>query len=91
MCWPQQYRQRMDHLVGIIGKLYPSEFLEISRANVSHLNRCIHPPRSRTVDLWSTMIWTEEGYPVTDFEEQFMAKELPIYRLRLRKRNSDPR
>jgi tRNA (guanine-N7-)-methyltransferase len=41
--------------------------------------------------LWSTMIWTEEGYPVTDFEEQFMSKELPIYRLRLRKRNSDPR
>ena len=41
--------------------------------------------------LWSTVIWTEEGYPVTDFEEQFMSKELPIYRLRLRKRISDPR
>jgi tRNA (guanine-N7-)-methyltransferase len=41
--------------------------------------------------LWNAMIWAEEGYPVTDFEEQFMAKELPIYRLRLRKRNSDPR
>jgi tRNA (guanine-N7-)-methyltransferase len=40
--------------------------------------------------LWSTIIWTEEGYPVTDFEEQFMSKELPIYRLRLRKRISDP-
>jgi tRNA (guanine-N7-)-methyltransferase len=41
--------------------------------------------------LWSTMIWQEEGYPATDFEQQFVAKELPIYRLRLRKRNSDPR
>ena len=41
--------------------------------------------------LWSTIIWAEEGYPVTDFEEQFMSKELPIYRLRLRKRISDPR
>jgi tRNA (guanine-N7-)-methyltransferase len=42
-------------------------------------------------ELWSPMRWAEEGYPVTDFEEQFMARELPIYRLRLRKRNSDPR
>jgi tRNA (guanine-N7-)-methyltransferase len=41
--------------------------------------------------LWSPMSWAEEGYPVTDFEEQFLAKELPIYRLRLRKRSSDPR
>ena len=41
--------------------------------------------------LWNTVSWEEEGYPVTDFEEQFMAKEFPIYRLRLRKRNSDPR
>ena len=41
--------------------------------------------------LWSPMIWAEEGYPVTDFEELFMAKELPIYRLRLRKRSSNPR
>jgi tRNA (guanine-N7-)-methyltransferase len=41
--------------------------------------------------LWSPMIWAEEGYPITDFEELFMAKELPIYRLRLRKRSSDPR
>jgi len=41
--------------------------------------------------LWSTITWTEEGYPVTDFEEQFISKELPIYRLRLRKRISDPR
>jgi len=42
-------------------------------------------------ELWSTMIWAEEGYPATDFEEQFMARELPIHRLRLGKRNSDPR
>jgi tRNA (guanine-N7-)-methyltransferase len=41
--------------------------------------------------LWSPMSWAEEGYPATDFEEQFLAKELPIYRLRLRKRSSDPR
>ena len=42
-------------------------------------------------DLWNPMDWMDEGYPLTDFEQQFLAKELPIYRLRLRKRNSDPR
>jgi hypothetical protein len=36
------------------------------------------------------MEWGDEGYPLTDFELQFLAKELPIYRLRLRKRNSAP-
>ena len=40
--------------------------------------------------LWIPLEWSEEGYPRTDFEEQFLAKELPIYRLRLGKRNSDP-
>jgi tRNA (guanine-N7-)-methyltransferase len=42
-------------------------------------------------DLWNPIDWVDEGYPITDFEAQFLAKELPIYRLRLRKRNSDPR
>jgi tRNA (guanine-N7-)-methyltransferase len=41
--------------------------------------------------LWDSMDWADEGYPLTDFEEQFLAKELPIYRLRLGKRNSEPR
>ena len=41
-------------------------------------------------DLWTPRDWLEEGYPCTDFEEQFLARELPIYRLRLCKRNSDP-
>jgi tRNA (guanine-N7-)-methyltransferase len=41
--------------------------------------------------LWISLDWAEEGYPLTDFEEQFLAKQLPIYRLRLRKRDSDPR
>jgi tRNA (guanine-N7-)-methyltransferase len=42
-------------------------------------------------DRWDSMEWGDEGYPLTDFEEQFLAKQLPIYRLRLRRRNSDPR
>jgi len=41
--------------------------------------------------LWDSMEWVDEGYPLTDFEVQFLAKELPIYRLRLGKRNSEPR
>jgi tRNA (guanine-N7-)-methyltransferase len=41
-------------------------------------------------ELWTPLEWLEEGYPRTDFEEQFLAKELPIYRLRLGKRNIDP-
>jgi tRNA (guanine-N7-)-methyltransferase len=42
-------------------------------------------------DLFDPMGSVDEGYPLTDFEEQFLAKGLPIYRLRLRKRTSDPR
>jgi tRNA (guanine-N7-)-methyltransferase len=42
-------------------------------------------------DLWTSLEWAEEGYPRTDFEEQFLAKDLPVYRLRLGKRNSDPK
>jgi tRNA (guanine-N7-)-methyltransferase len=42
-------------------------------------------------DLWDSLDWEDGGYPRTDFEELFLAKELPIYRLRLRKRNSFPR
>jgi tRNA (guanine-N7-)-methyltransferase len=42
-------------------------------------------------DLWNPIDWVDEGYPITDFEGQFLAKELPIYCLRLRKRTSDPR
>ena len=42
-------------------------------------------------DLWNPIDWVDEGYPISDFEGQFLAKQLPIYRLRLRKRNSDPR
>ena len=41
--------------------------------------------------LWSPSDWAEEGYPRTDFEEQFLEKKLPIYRLRLCKRNASPR
>jgi len=42
-------------------------------------------------DLWNSVDWVDEGYPLTDFEKQFQAQQVPIYRLRLRKRNSDPR
>jgi tRNA (guanine-N7-)-methyltransferase len=42
-------------------------------------------------DLWTPTDWEDEGYPRTDFEEQFLAQGLPIYRLRLGKRNSVPR
>jgi tRNA (guanine-N7-)-methyltransferase len=42
-------------------------------------------------DLWNLTDWVDEGYPRTDFEEQFLARELPIYRVRLRKRTSVPR
>jgi len=53
-------------------------FQQISRAAVAS-------------ELWDPSDWVDEGYPRTDFEEQFLAKEIPIYRLRLRKRNSPPR
>jgi tRNA (guanine-N7-)-methyltransferase len=41
--------------------------------------------------LWNLLEWVDDRYPVTDFEQDFIAKDLPIYRLRLVKRNSLPR
>jgi tRNA (guanine-N7-)-methyltransferase len=40
--------------------------------------------------LWNLPEWADESYPVTDFEQDFIAKDLPIYRLRAVKRNSVP-
>jgi len=40
--------------------------------------------------LWNLLEWADENYPVTDFEKHFLAKDLPIYRLRAVKRNSVP-
>ncbi|HYY31291.1 MAG TPA: tRNA (guanosine(46)-N7)-methyltransferase TrmB [Chthoniobacterales bacterium] len=40
--------------------------------------------------LWVPLEWVDEGYPPSDFEEQFLARQLPIYRLRLCKIISAP-
>jgi tRNA (guanine-N7-)-methyltransferase len=40
--------------------------------------------------LWHLLEWTDESYPVTDFEQEFLARDLPIYRLRAVKCNSVP-
>ena len=29
-------------------------------------------------DLWNPLDWEDEGYPRTDFEEQFLAREFPF-------------
>jgi tRNA (guanine-N7-)-methyltransferase len=39
---------------------------------------------------WNLLDWMDDGYPITDFEQDFRAKNLPIYRLRAIKRNSLP-
>jgi tRNA (guanine-N7-)-methyltransferase len=41
--------------------------------------------------LWNLLEWVDDGYPITNFEQDFLAKDLPIYRLRLVKRNAVPR
>jgi len=39
-------------------------------------------------NVWvAPLEWSDEGYGTTDFEDLFLSKELPIYRLRLRKRS----
>jgi len=40
--------------------------------------------------LWRFPDWTDENYPVTDFEQDFVSKDLAIYRLRAVKRNAVP-
>jgi tRNA (guanine-N7-)-methyltransferase len=41
--------------------------------------------------LWHLLDWIDEGYPITNFEQDFLARNSPIHRLRLVKRNSAPR
>jgi tRNA (guanine-N7-)-methyltransferase len=40
--------------------------------------------------LWNLLEWVDDGYPLTNFEQDFLAKGLPIHRLRLVKRHSAP-
>jgi tRNA (guanine-N7-)-methyltransferase len=40
--------------------------------------------------LWQFPDWVDENYPVTDFEQDFLSKDLAIYRLRAVKRNVVP-
>ena len=40
--------------------------------------------------LWQFPDWMDENYPVTDFEQDFLSKDLAIYRLRAVKRNVVP-
>lgn len=37
----------------------------------------------RSASLFTSLEWSDEGYPVSDFEEEFLSRGLPIYRLRL--------
>jgi tRNA (guanine-N7-)-methyltransferase len=41
--------------------------------------------------LWHLLDWIDDGYPITNFEQDILARNLPIHRLRLVKRNSVPR
>ena len=40
--------------------------------------------------LWQLPDWVDENYPVTDFEQDFLSRDLAIYRLRVVKRNAVP-
>jgi len=40
--------------------------------------------------LWNFLPWIDDGYPVTDFEQEFLAKNSPIYRLRVGRRIAAP-
>jgi tRNA (guanine-N7-)-methyltransferase len=40
--------------------------------------------------LWQFLDWAEEDYPVTDFERDFLSKDLAIYRLRAVKQSAVP-
>jgi tRNA (guanine-N7-)-methyltransferase len=39
---------------------------------------------------WRFLDWMDENYPVTDFEQDFLSKDLAIYRLRAVKRSTVP-
>jgi tRNA (guanine-N7-)-methyltransferase len=41
---------------------------------------------ARTEHQFVSIEWSGEPYPATDFETEFLERNLPIYRLRLRKR-----
>jgi tRNA (guanine-N7-)-methyltransferase len=87
--WPKRrhYARRVfddEFLLAVYTRLLDNGEFWIKTDHESYFQKIAQV--SARSDLWNPLEWLDEGYPASDFEEQFLTRQLPIYRLRLGKR-----
>ena len=91
--WPKRrhHTRRVvdrDFLEALWRALVTGGEIRIKTDHEAYFRQIIHiAEKSR---LWQFPDWMDENYPVTDFEQDFLSKDLAIYRLRAVKRNVVP-
>lgn len=87
--WPKrrhQARRLVNHefLAAVAAALVPYGEFWIKTDHAGYFEHICEVAKG-VASLFASRAWTEEGYPVSDFEEEFLSRGLPIYRLRLAK------
>jgi tRNA (guanine-N7-)-methyltransferase len=91
--WPKRrhHRRRIvdrDFLDALWGALITDGEIRIKTDHQAYFQQILRTAGES--QRWNLLDWGDEAYPMTDFEQDFMAKKLPIYRLRAVRRNSVP-
>ena len=91
--WPKRrHRARRvvdcDFLEALWRGLVTDGEIRIKTDHEAYFRQIIHTAEKSR--LWQFPDWMDENYPVTDFEQDFVSKDLAIYRLRAVKRNAVP-
>ena len=77
-----------DFLEAVWRALVTDGEIRIKTDHEAYFRQIIHTAEESR--LWQFPDWKDENYPVTDFEQDFLSKDLAIYRLRAVKRNVVP-
>ena len=91
--WPKRrhHARRVvdgDFLEALWRALVTDGEIRIKTDHEAYFRQIIHTAEKSR--LWQFPDWMDENYPVTDFEQDFLSKDLAIYRLRAVKRNAVP-
>jgi tRNA (guanine-N7-)-methyltransferase len=91
--WPKRrhHARRVvdgDFLEALWRALVTDGEIRIKTDHEAYFRQIIHTAEKSR--LWQFPDWMDENYPVTDFEQDFLSKDLAIYRLRAVKRNVVP-
>jgi len=87
--WPKrrhQERRLVNHefFAAVATALVPRGEFWIKTDHAGYFEQ-ISQVAKRSAGLFTPLDWSAEGYPVSDFEEEFLSRGLSIYRLRLAK------